>query len=134
MTPQIFRWPQVLVFWAVYVWAFAPEFRIVRTAAKANAASKRSQDALSLQVIVLGMWLGLFAAFPLAFIPRFAFAASARMPALWLGTAVLATGSLLRRHCWRMLGSYFTGNVQTVAGQTVIDSASCSPASSIGMA
>jgi len=121
MTPQIFRWPQALVFWAVYVWAFAPEFRIVRTAAKTNAASKRSQDALSLQVIVLGMWLGLFAAFPLAFIPRFAFAASARMPALWLGTAVLATGSLLRRHCWRMLGSYFTGNVQTVAGQTVID-------------
>lgn len=42
------------------------------------------------------------------------------MPALWIGTALLAAGSLLRRHCWRMLGSYFTGNVQTVEGQPVV--------------
>src|SRR6185436_10448693 len=74
-----------------------------------------------LQVIIIGMWLGLFAAFPLAFIARFAFPTAARVPALWAGTALLAAGSLLRRHCWRMLGRYFTGNVQTVTGQQVID-------------
>lgn len=121
MRPEVFIWPQALVFWAVYVWAFAPEFRMVRTAARADRANERSQDARSLQVIIVGMWLGLFAAFPLAFMPRFAFPAAARVPALWIGTALLGAGSLLRRHCWRMLGSYFTGNVQTVTGQRVID-------------
>ena len=121
MRPEVFVWPQALVFWAVYAWAFAPEFRLVRRAANADRAKPASQDARSLPVIILGMWVGLFAAFPLAFIARFAFPAAARVPALWAGTSLLAAGSLLRRHCWRMLGSYFTGNVQTVAGQQVID-------------
>jgi protein-S-isoprenylcysteine O-methyltransferase Ste14 len=122
MTPEVFTWPRALVFWAVYVWAFSPEFAIVRRGAKAVAAAPASQDAKSLQVIMFGMWFGMLAAFPLATIPRFAFPAAARVPALWIGTAILAGGSLLRRHCFRTLGKYFTGNVQTVAGQTVITS------------
>ena len=121
MRPEVFIWPRALVFWAVYLWAFSPEFRLVRSAANADRGKPASQDARSLQVIIIGMWLGLFAAFPLAFIARFAFPAAARVPALWAGTALLAAGSLLRRHCWRMLGRYFTGNVQTVTGQQVID-------------
>ena len=74
-----------------------------------------------MQVIVLGMWLGLLIAFPIAFQRRFAITGTARVVAYWGGTALLFAGSLLRRHCWRMLGRYFTGNVQTVDRQPVID-------------
>ena len=72
-------------------------------------------------VIMLGMWLGLIVAFPIAFQHHFAITGTARTVAYWGGTALLAAGSLLRRHCWKVLGSYFTGNVQTVERQPVID-------------
>jgi len=121
MTPLIFVWPYAPVFWLVYLWAFLPEFRIILRARKADRAPGASQDGRSMQVIVLGMWVGLAAAFPLARIPRFAFPPGARVGAFWAGTALLVAGSLLRRHCWRMLGAYFTGNVQTVSGQSVVD-------------
>jgi protein-S-isoprenylcysteine O-methyltransferase Ste14 len=118
---MIFTWPYALIFWGVYVWAFWPEFGIIMRARKASRARGASQDAKSLQVIIMGMWLGLLAAFPLARIQAFQFPPSARAIAFWTGTALLFTGSLLRRHCWRMLGDYFTGNVQTVSGQVVVD-------------
>ena len=122
MTPLVFVWPYALAFWLVYLWAFLPEFAIIMRGAQANRARGSSEDGRSMQVIILGMWLGLAVAFPLARIPRFAFAAeAARVGAFWGGTAMLLAGSLLRRHCWRMLGSSFTGNVQTVPGQTVVE-------------
>ncbi|HYT74998.1 MAG TPA: isoprenylcysteine carboxylmethyltransferase family protein, partial [Vicinamibacterales bacterium] len=121
MTPFVFVWPYALVFWVVYAWAFFPEFRIVWRGLKTDRKGAASQDARSMQVIVLGMWIGLGAAFPLAHIARFAFTGAARAGAFWAGTALLVAGSLLRRHCWRVLGEYFTGNVQTVSGQRVID-------------
>jgi len=117
----IFTWPYALIFWSVYVWAFWPEFGILMRAGKANRARSGSQDAKSLQVIMMGMWIGLLLAFPLARIQAFQFPPGARLIAFWTGTALLFTGSLLRRHCWRMLGEYFTGNVQTVSGQVVVD-------------
>jgi len=74
-----------------------------------------------MQVIIMGMWLGLLIAFPIAFRRSFAMTGFVKTLAYWGGTALLAAGSLLRRHCWRMLGEYFTGNVQTVERQPVID-------------
>jgi protein-S-isoprenylcysteine O-methyltransferase Ste14 len=121
MKPLPFVWPQGLAFWVVYVWAFAPEFGIIRRASQASRAAPRSQDSRSMQVIILGMWIGLFIAFPIAFRPRFAIVGTGRTVAYWGGTALLVAGSLLRRHCWRTLGRFFTGNVQTVADQRVID-------------
>jgi protein-S-isoprenylcysteine O-methyltransferase Ste14 len=121
MTPLIFVWPYAPIFWLVYLWAFFPEFGIVLRARKAERTRGVSQDARSLQVVIFGQWVGLAAAFPLALIPRFAFSPGARIGAVWAGTALLVAGSLLRRHCWRMLGAYFTGNVQTVSAQSVVD-------------
>jgi len=121
MKPLPFIWPQALVFWIVYVWAFVPEFGIIRRASQGSRTTPGSQDSRSMQVIILGMWIGLFIAYPIAFRPRFAITGPAKVIAYCGGTALLLAGSLLRRHCWRMLGSYFTGNVQTVAEQRVID-------------
>jgi protein-S-isoprenylcysteine O-methyltransferase Ste14 len=119
MKPLVFVWPYALVFWLVYVWAFFPEFGIILRGSQAERTSQKSQDARSMQVVVFGMWIGLAAVFILS--GMFPFPSGARVAAFWAGTALLVGGSLLRRHCWRMLGTYFTGNVQTVPGQTVVD-------------
>ena len=121
MRPLIFTWPYALPFWLVYMWAFAPEIRIGRDARKRVAASGSPKDAGSLRVILLGMWLGLMAAFPIAFLDFLRFPARLLAPAVWVGTALLAAGSLLRRHCFKLLGEWFTGDVQARADQPVID-------------
>jgi protein-S-isoprenylcysteine O-methyltransferase Ste14 len=40
--------------------------------------------------------------------------------ALYTGLVVLVAGSLLRRHCWRMLGTSFTGDVQVHPDQAIV--------------
>jgi protein-S-isoprenylcysteine O-methyltransferase Ste14 len=116
MKPLAFVWPYAFAFWTAYVWAFWPEFGIVRRGQR----SAGSTDSKSLQVILLGMWLGYLGAFPLAWVQRFQLAAAYQVAAFWFGLAVLLSGSLLRRHCWRMLGASFTGDVQARPDQQVV--------------
>jgi protein-S-isoprenylcysteine O-methyltransferase Ste14 len=121
MHPLPTVWPEGLVFWVVFLWAFLPEFTILRKGQQALRATPLPQDRRSMQIIVVGMRLGMLIAFAVAFQKRFAIAGVGRAAAYWGGTALLFLGSLLRRHCWRVLGRYFTGNVQTVDRQPVID-------------
>ena len=116
MTPLPFLFPYVLLFWAVDVWAFAPEVGIVRRARKNQTAA----DSKSLQVILLGMSLALFLSFPLAWVPSLQFAAAHRAAAFYGGIATMIAGALLRRHCFRMLGASFTGDVQARADQEIV--------------
>src|SRR4051812_43004509 len=111
MRPLPYVWPYALIFWAVFLWAFWPEFGIVRRARRDQTAS----DSKSLQVIILGQSIAFFAAFPLAWVPALQFPAAYRLAAFYTGVAMLVAGSLLRRHCWRMLGSSFTGDVRARA-------------------
>jgi len=74
-----------------------------------------------MRVILAGMELGLLLAFALAFL-----APAATMPRhgrllFWAGVVLIVLGSLLRRHCFRMLGDSFTGAVRVQADQAVID-------------
>jgi protein-S-isoprenylcysteine O-methyltransferase Ste14 len=113
----IYTWPYALLFWAVFVWAFAPEFRIVT---RRRESSATPQDAHSKRLIAVGQGLGGFAAFgfagavPSAALPHL-------MWAFWIGLMLLIAGSLLRRHCWRMLGSNFTGAVIVTPEQAVVE-------------
>ena len=116
MKPLPFVWPYAIPFWIVYFWTFAPEFGIVRRAQR----SVSSTDSRSMRVIMLGLSVAFFAAFLLAWRPYFQFAATQRVVAFWLGTAMMVSGSLLRRHCWRMLGTSFTGDVQARPDQQVV--------------
>ena len=56
----------------------------------------------------------------------FAWFPSMRMPLSWqlpafaLGTLLVILGSLFRRHCWKMLGTSFTGDVRATADQEVV--------------
>ena len=113
----IVTWPYGLLFWAVFVWAFAPEFRIVSRRAEPSATA---QDAGSKRLIMVGQGVGMAAAFtiaqrvPSATLPH-------RVWLLWAGVAAMVGGSLLRRHCWRMLGASFTGAVIVRIDQVVVE-------------
>jgi protein-S-isoprenylcysteine O-methyltransferase Ste14 len=115
MTPLPFVWPYAAPFWIVYFWAFWPEFGIIRRSRHRG----NTTDAKSLQVIMLGMWVALMAAFPLALIPALQIHPH-RVAVFAGGTVLLFCGSLLRRHCFRMLGTSFTGDVRARADQEVI--------------
>jgi len=115
MTPLPFVWPYALLYWTVIVWAFWPEFAIVREARR----SRSSQDAGSMRVILVGLQFAFLAAYPLAWVRAFQFSAH-RVTGFLIGVGLVTAGSLLRRHCWRMLGARFTGDVRASADQEVV--------------
>jgi protein-S-isoprenylcysteine O-methyltransferase Ste14 len=108
-------WPYALLYWSVCAWVFWPEFRILRNAGRVRTDT----DAKSLQVILFGLNLAYLAAYVIAWVPWLALR-SHRVAVFFLGMALLVAGSLLRRHCWRMLGASFTGDVRASTGQEVV--------------
>ena len=121
MRPLPFVWPYALVFWAVYVWAFLPEWKVVKGGAE-GAKRADSKDSGSLKVILGEMWIALFVAFLLAFVRAWSFPRSAQLPLFVIGVLMIVLGSLLRRYCWRTLGEYFTGDVRAKPNQPVVSS------------
>jgi len=116
LKPLPFVWPYALIFWAAFIWAFLPEFRLVRRA----TAQKTAADSKSLQVIMAGGSIGTALAFSIAWWPgMLASLATARVMFV-VGTLLLVLGSLLRRHCWRTLGNSFTGDVRARSDQRVV--------------
>jgi protein-S-isoprenylcysteine O-methyltransferase Ste14 len=113
----VFSWPYGIFFLAVFFWAFAPEFRIF---SRRTEPSTSPQDAGSKRLIAVVQGLAMFAAFSIA-----ARVPSARLPhrfwLFWAGLAAIIGASLLRRHCWRMLGASFTGAVIVRPDQVVVD-------------
>ena len=115
MTPLPFVWPYALLFWSVFVWVFWPEFGILRRAQRSGNA----KDAKSLQVIVGGLQLATLGAYPLAWVSALQIPGN-RVVVFLVGVALFVLGSLLRRHCFRMLGASFTGDVRASADQLVV--------------
>ena len=109
------------MFWAVYIWAFAPEWKVVQGGMQ-GAKSVDSKDRGSMGVLLGGMWIALFVAFPLAFVKAGQFSARSQLPLFAVGITMILLGSLLRRYCWRTLGEYFTGDVRAREDQPVIQS------------
>ena len=110
--PLPFTWPYALPYWLAYVWSFLPERKFMKTTMQSEA------DASSVKIILIGMQAAMAIAFFVSFfVPQFAY----RFVFFWIGIAVTAAGSLLRRHCFRILGEYFTYAVQVVDQQPVID-------------
>ena len=105
---------------AVVIWAYVPEFRIVRSA---GTAIKRgnSRDAGSFQVIIYAGGLASVIAVALAWLPRWHMSGAVRPVAFGLGLLFIILGSLLRRHCFRMLGSSFTGDVRATPDQHIVN-------------
>lgn len=113
----VWTWPYSLIFWLVFLWAFVPEFRIISGRGEDSAFAR---DAKSKALIIYGGNVAAIAAFALAIaVP----AASLAHPALWgtAGIALMIAGSLLRRHCFKMLGGSFTGTVIVKPDQAVVE-------------
>ncbi len=112
----IYTWPYALLFWAVFVWAFFPEFRII---SRTKEPYTSPQDRNSKALIAVGQGVAIFAAFsiaagvPWATVPH-------RVWSFCAGIGTIIAGSLLRRHCWRMLGRSFTGAVIVRTDQAVV--------------
>jgi len=117
MKPLAFTSPYVWVFGAVMLFAYGPEFLLI---ARSKPASGEKVDQGSMTVILMAGWVGMIAGFMVAHISAFVLV---RSQSLWfgIGIACLLLGALLRRHCFRTLGRYFTGNVKVVSEQPVIE-------------
>ena len=114
--PPVFASWGAIVFWAVFLWAFFPEFGVI---ARAKAAGAGPQDRGTMRLISLAGQASMTAAFVVAFIPVLLM--PWRQMVLWVGTGLLLAGSLLRRACFRALGKHFTGAVHVTADQPVIE-------------
>ena len=120
MTPLPFAWPTSLVFWAVYVWVYFPESRLMR---KTRMGGPRpAEDQGSLRVLLLSFSLAIMGAFVIAFLAPWALLPGP--PIFWFvfGLALLVAGSFLRRHCFKVLGKFFTGAVTIQSDHRVIES------------
>src|SRR5436305_5835568 len=116
MRPLAFTWPYLLAFWVVFFWAYTREFPIVNKARKDQTES----DSKSLQVIMFGQSIAFVASFVFAWMPALQFPAALQMTTFALGIALIIAGSLLRQHCFRMLGTSFTGDVRASSDQQVV--------------
>jgi protein-S-isoprenylcysteine O-methyltransferase Ste14 len=115
----IFTWPYGLIAAAVVVWAFGPEVRLIRRASTRQRSA--AQPDPSLRWLLFAQNAGLLGALVSAyFLPQLGIR-GARETVYWVGLALIVAGSLLRRHCWRMLGSDFTGNVEVRTGQSIVE-------------
>jgi protein-S-isoprenylcysteine O-methyltransferase Ste14 len=117
--PLPFTWPYAIVSWPVYAWVFLPEMRLLgRTPRGAHAPR---EDAGSLRAVILGFGLAVFLAFRLASVVPNAALPGPREVWFVLGLATMIAASLLRRHCFRVLGTFFTGAVTIQKEHRVID-------------
>jgi protein-S-isoprenylcysteine O-methyltransferase Ste14 len=118
-TPLPFTWPYALVFWPIYAWVFSVEFRVLRRAPLRSPTPV--EDRGSLRVLLVGFNVAVAGAFFIAFLAYRAALPGSRYLWFLLGLLTLVLGSLLRRHCFRTLGSFFTGAVTIQSDHRVID-------------
>ncbi len=121
MTPLPFVWPYALIFWGLFFGFYSVESKIVNRA-KAAVKQEGSLDGGSLQVIMFGGGIASVVGFWLAWFMPMRFPSSMALTCFVVGTLVLVAGSLLRRHCFRMLGISFTGDVRVPEKPVVISS------------
>ncbi|MGH9642869.1 MAG: methyltransferase family protein [Terriglobales bacterium] len=100
--------PYALAFWAVYIWTRRGERQVLL---RARAEERRENDAGSWQVINYGSKAARLGAFLAAFLTAPALEGSARTILYAAGIAAMLCGSLLRRYCFRTLGTSFTFQV-----------------------
>jgi protein-S-isoprenylcysteine O-methyltransferase Ste14 len=87
-----------------------------RSARRNGMRHDRGSYALLIGVLWIGLILGFWVA---AFLPWAAIPV-VRLPLFWLGIACILTGVALRWYAIRVLGRFFTRDVATQAGQTVV--------------
>jgi protein-S-isoprenylcysteine O-methyltransferase Ste14 len=115
--PLAYISPYAWIFWAVFLFAYVPEFALI---ARAKPAAGETTDRGSMRLFMLAGWLAFPASFTVSSWSRFALL---RHRTAWFATGILIllAGSMLRRYCFRTLGRFFTANVTVQADQPVIE-------------
>jgi len=117
MKPLPFIWPVSLPFWLAYGLSFINELPHIR---KTSATRVPQTDKGSMKVIV---WTGMLAgisSFILAGAFRSAAMSNAIVPYI-VGVALILSSTLLRRHCFAMLGDRFTFAVRATSDQLIVE-------------
>ena len=117
MTSLAYTPPYSWLFWVVFLCAFVPEFGVVW---RSRPAPGEKTDRGSMALIMLAGWIGMMGAFAVARIHAFTIVRGQKA-CFVAGLIALLGGSLLRRHCWRMLGKHFTGDVKASPDQPVVE-------------
>ena len=116
-SPAIFHLPLAVPFWIIFFFAFVREARVIRPALGEKPSA---QDAGTFRALMVGSPLVLLAA------GAASYASWLPMPAptaaALVGMALIVAGAALRRHCFRVLGTSFTGVVAVQEGQRVVQS------------
>jgi protein-S-isoprenylcysteine O-methyltransferase Ste14 len=120
-TPLPFMMPFAAVFWVAYFWAFfVSEWKIIKRAYADRSQGTFHQDS-HFESPKFVMPLAQLIAFAVAFIEPLQFGISNPYVLFWIGITMLIGASVLRRHCFRMLGEYFTFDVRVHDEQPVIE-------------
>lgn len=120
-TPLPFVIPYAMVFWVGYVWAFyVSEWKMIRMS-KTMTPSTGTPPQDSLRWLTSLALAAQLLAFAIAFWPPAQFPITGIETLFWLGIILLIAGSLLRRHCFRMLGENFTIDVRASANQPIVE-------------
>jgi len=120
MQPLPFVYPYAAIFWVAYGLCYLQELTVL-TPRKPKRDESWQQDRGSYRLIVGGLWICACVAFYGAVkVPAAGFQ-SGRVGWFWVGVILIAAGTVLRRHCFTMLGRHFRPVVSVTAGQPVIE-------------
>ena len=122
MFPLPFTWPLALGFWLVFAWAFWPEFRVLREARLAQQSVDAETRDPSYGPLIMGQRIVMFVAIVVAVFFRRVGMRDHRVTVFLAALLVMIVASLLRRHCFRMLGRDFQGAVTVRLDQPVVES------------
>jgi protein-S-isoprenylcysteine O-methyltransferase Ste14 len=117
----LFVAPYAYAFWAVFAWTYLMEGR-QHQRSRQRTANHDGDDTYSGLVISIGSTIMQLVAFAVAY-----FCQSLRVgePTIyvlfWSGLGMIVAGILLRMHCWRVLGEFFTPTVTIATGHRVVD-------------
>jgi protein-S-isoprenylcysteine O-methyltransferase Ste14 len=118
--PLIFVWPEALIFWTVLAWIYLMEGRQLQRR-RAVSGGYEGSDRYSGLFISVGSTLLQLGAVALAYYQPASMGEENQHPVFYAGLAITVVGTLLRMHCWKMLGEFFTHTVTIASNHQVVN-------------
>lgn len=119
--PLLFVWPEAVAFWTVLAWLYLMEGRQIQ---RKRALSKGADgdDRYSGLVIAVGSTVLQVAAGFIAYFYQDTSVGAENLHAFYYGgLVVMVAGTLLRMHCWKALGKFFTHTVTIADDHRVVN-------------
>lgn len=118
--PLAFKLPYAAAFWGVAIWGYLMESLQIKRK-MSRSAGHDGADRYSGLVISVGNGGLQLLAFVASFYVPWQVAEAQQLPMFVAGLALIVAGMLLRMHCWRVLGAFFTHTVTIADDHRVVD-------------